>query len=146
MNQILFLCTGNYYRSRFAEQYFNFKAKELHLNWLATSKGLLRDLSFAQNVGPISEFTVNYLMALNINVDSSRMPVRVEYEDFTSVDRVVALSRDEHVPMMEKHFKPFVNKIDYFEIEDVHLESHETALPKLKKTLDQYILNIHQSI
>src|SRR2546425_4837517 len=38
--QILFVCTGNYYRSRYAEALFNQKARELHLGWKAVSRGL----------------------------------------------------------------------------------------------------------
>src|SRR5581483_539337 len=38
--QVLFVCTGNYYRSRFAEAFFNQKACEARLAWRAVSRGL----------------------------------------------------------------------------------------------------------
>jgi protein-tyrosine-phosphatase len=34
---VLFLCTGSYYRSRFAEIYFNSVALKIGLPWKATS-------------------------------------------------------------------------------------------------------------
>ena len=37
---VLFLCTGNYYRSRFAEVLFNSVAGKLGLPWRASSRGL----------------------------------------------------------------------------------------------------------
>ena len=37
---VLFLCTGNYYRSRFAEILFNSVAGRMGLPWKAMSKGL----------------------------------------------------------------------------------------------------------
>jgi protein-tyrosine phosphatase len=37
---ILFLCTGNYYRSRFAEELFNHHAERAGLYWVAQSRGL----------------------------------------------------------------------------------------------------------
>ncbi len=37
---VLFLCTGNYYRSRFAEILFNSVAGNMGLPWQASSKGL----------------------------------------------------------------------------------------------------------
>jgi protein-tyrosine-phosphatase len=37
---ILFLCTGNYYRSRFAEVLFNSVAGKMGLSWHASSRGL----------------------------------------------------------------------------------------------------------
>ncbi len=40
---VLFLCTGNYYRSRFAEALFNAVAGKMGLPWKATSRGLARE-------------------------------------------------------------------------------------------------------
>jgi protein-tyrosine phosphatase len=37
---VLFLCTGNYYRSRFAEVLFNSVADRMGLPWRASSRGL----------------------------------------------------------------------------------------------------------
>jgi protein-tyrosine phosphatase len=37
---VLFLCTANYYRSRFAEFYFNSIAAAAGLPWQAESRGL----------------------------------------------------------------------------------------------------------
>lgn len=34
-NQVLFLCTGNYYRSRFAEALFNYRTTTELLAWSA---------------------------------------------------------------------------------------------------------------
>jgi hypothetical protein len=48
---VLFLCTGNYYRSRFAEVLFNARAAEAGMAWVAASRGL--ELH-ACNVGPIN--------------------------------------------------------------------------------------------
>ncbi len=56
-NTILFLCTGNYYRSRFAEILFNRLAKSRGLSWKAESRGLALDLA-TDNVGPISQFAL----------------------------------------------------------------------------------------
>ena len=39
---VLFLCTGNYYRSRFAEILFNHLAGQSKLAWRADSRGLAR--------------------------------------------------------------------------------------------------------
>ena len=54
MNKLLFLCTGNYYRSRFAEMYFRHLAVQHGLNWTVDSRGLRISLG---NVGPLSCFT-----------------------------------------------------------------------------------------
>lgn len=53
MKSVLFLCTGNYYRSRFAEEFFNHWAEQYVLNWLARSRALAIERGKV-NVGPIS--------------------------------------------------------------------------------------------
>lgn len=55
MKSVLFLCTGNYYRSRFAEIYFNWHAPQQGLLWKAVSRGLGLDPC---NLGPLSLHTV----------------------------------------------------------------------------------------
>jgi protein-tyrosine phosphatase len=39
-NTVLFLCTGNYYRSRFAEMYLNDLAGRAGIDWSADSRAL----------------------------------------------------------------------------------------------------------
>ena len=39
MKTVLFLCSANYYRSRFAEHFFNWHAENSGLRWKAISKG-----------------------------------------------------------------------------------------------------------
>ena len=55
MKRILFLCNGNYYRSRFAEIFFNWHAEQRKLRWRAESRGLALVMA---NPGPMSRFTV----------------------------------------------------------------------------------------
>ena len=50
---ILFLCTGNHYRSRFAEILFNFVAGRMGLPWKAFSRGLALERG-VNNVGPMA--------------------------------------------------------------------------------------------
>jgi len=62
---VLFLCTGNYYRSRFAEIVFNHVAVRMNLNWRATSRGLAIERGI-HNVGPISSEVLSQLAAMRI--------------------------------------------------------------------------------
>ncbi|GAB2197615.1 arsenate-mycothiol transferase ArsC [Sessilibacter sp. MAH4] len=142
MNRLLFLCTGNYYRSRFAEQYFNHHCQRLALPWRAYSKGLLRNMALSPNLGPLSAHTKTYLSELGITPGDSRWPESVELEDFDQYHRVIAASRDEHYTMMQEHFGDLADCIDYFEVEDLHIESSESALPKLVIALDRLIEEI----
>jgi hypothetical protein len=49
---VLFLCTGNFYRSRFAEILFNSVAERMRLPWKASSRGLALERG-VNNVGPV---------------------------------------------------------------------------------------------
>src|SRR5258708_30085613 len=54
---VLFLCTGNYYRSRFAEVLFNSVAGKMGLPWQASSRGLALERG-VNNVGPMAASAV----------------------------------------------------------------------------------------
>src|SRR5713101_3323630 len=65
---VLFLCTGNYYRSRFAEALFNSVAGKLGLPWKASSRGLALERG-VNNVGPMEGSAVTALEALGVHSD-----------------------------------------------------------------------------
>jgi len=144
MKTILFLCTGNYYRSRFSEEYFNHYAKIYALEWRAYSKGLQRDFTGNGNVGPIAQNTLNKLGSLNIEAfGKDRMPEHAYEADIMAYDRVIAVSLDEHTPMVTNLWPDVPSsKIEYFDVEDLHIEGPETALPRLIKHLDTLINSI----
>jgi len=78
---VLFLCTGNYYRSRFAEIVFNERARRQGLDWRAESRGLALERG-VNNVGPISAHAVARLGQMGLSFDDYlRMPLPVSEED-----------------------------------------------------------------
>ncbi len=100
MNRILFLCSGNYYRSRFAEEVFNFRARAASSNWSADSRGLRLN---PNNSGPISEVALRRMEMLRIQpIKSHRSPEIMRETDFENSDLVIAMSREEHFPINEK--------------------------------------------
>ena len=60
MQTMLFLCTGNYYRSRFAEELFNHRAARDGLSWVAQSRALAIGRGI-NNIGALSPFTLKAL-------------------------------------------------------------------------------------
>ena len=60
---VLFLCTGNYYRSRFAEVLFNSVAARMGLPWRASSRGLALERGI-NNIGPMAPSAVKALESL----------------------------------------------------------------------------------
>lgn len=138
MKKLLFLCTGNYYRSRFSEEYFNHHCRLNELPWHADSMGIQRDFTGNGNVGPIAEQTLAKLEELGIEpTGHKRMPKHVQPEHFEQFDRVIAVSIDEHKPMLVALWpNSVIEKVTYFEVEDQHIYHHEVAFPRLIKSLD----------
>ena len=70
MKKILFLCTGNYYRSRFSEYFFNDLSSKKGVKWQADSRGLNVNPE-SGNVGAISSEVIKTLESLGIQIDSA---------------------------------------------------------------------------
>lgn len=117
---VLFLCTGNYYRSRFAEILFESVASRMGLPWQATSRGLGIDPA-SGNVGPMSRTARQVLETLGIRNPEAmtRMPVPATTSDFEKADRVVALKKVEHEPMVQTGFSAWFEKVEFWDIDDV---------------------------
>ncbi|HAI69664.1 MAG TPA: low molecular weight phosphatase family protein [Gammaproteobacteria bacterium] len=136
-NKILFLCTGNYYRSRFSEHFFNAQAQRL--NWRADSRALAIKQGF-NNVGAISPHALKGLKVRGITVpENERLPLQVVEADFKMADKIIALDEYEHRPLMEKHFSQWTNAIEYWMIHDIDQTYPSVALRQLEQELTQLI-------
>lgn len=116
-SQILFLCSGNYYRSRFAEILFNHLAVENDLEWRAESRGIVAQWSY--NPGPISPTALAELRERNIYVDTTRYPMQLTAQDFASASRTIALYDVEHRPMLETFFPDRVSAVEFWQVPDL---------------------------
>src|SRR5262252_7419834 len=96
---VLFLCTGNYYRSRYAEVLFNSVAGKMGLPWKASSGGLALERG-VNNVGPMAPSAVKALEARGLCALSEfdRFPIQVTVDDFAAAHWIVALKEAEYLP------------------------------------------------
>jgi protein-tyrosine phosphatase len=141
MKVVLFLCTGNYYRSRFAEEVFNFVAPVECPGWTSVSRGIAVDLGI-NNVGPIARSTAQALQKKGIifNLPLARMPLQLEVADLESADHIVALKHAEHSPLMQERFPSWLGtsdpcRIEYWQIDDTDRMDPEQALPLIAEQL-----------
>ena len=140
MKHLLFVCTGNYYRSRTAEELFNYWAGQEKLNWKADSRGLREDMSQSPNVGPMSRFAIDFLTQKEVPIKAiERMPQSLVLKDFSTFDRIVCMDEREHRPMMVDRFPEFENVVEYWQVRDVQFEASETALPLLQEKVEELI-------
>jgi len=109
---ILFLCTGNHYRSRFAEILFNSVAGRMGLPWKAFSRGLALERG-VNNVGPMAVSAIKALESLGVRAteDVARIPAQVTLADLNQAERIVALKQAEHLPLLQERFPAWVEKI-----------------------------------
>jgi protein-tyrosine phosphatase len=134
---VLFLCTGNYYRSRLAELYFNATAAARGLRWRADSRGLRLNPA---NPGPISRQTVHWLHMHGILVpEPTRCPVQVVEADLLSAALVVALKEAEHRPLLERHFPAWADRVEYWHVHDQDCATAEEALPVLAARIEALV-------
>lgn len=141
-SSILFLCSGNYYRSRYAELYFNKRANELKLPYKAFSRGLA--VPNSNNPGPISYNALMWLKNRNINIDEPvRSPMQVQDNDFESASRTIALKAAEHQPMMQNLFPERASSITYWNIHDIDMALPEETLTNIEYHVDDLIRELN---
>lgn len=140
--RILFLCSGNYYRSRFAEILFNHLAAEHDLEWEADSRGIVAASS--NNMGPISNATLDGLAARHIPAGALRFPMQLRQEDLRRADRVIALYDYEHRPMLRQQFPQHVRRVEFWRVPDLDEMSAEDALNLIEEHVRALIQTLEQ--
>ena len=131
MKTVLFLCSANYYRSRFAEHFFNWHAESTRLRWRAKSKGLA--VGRYGNIGPISRYTIERLNEFGIPINgNSRFPQQVTEQHLSDASLVIALKEAEHREMLEESFTDWADHVEYWHINDLDCAEPEEALPVLE--------------
>jgi len=116
---VLFLCTGNYYRSRFAEILFNSVAEKRGLAWRASSRGLALERG-VNNVGPMAVGAIDALKKMGIGAEASwsRLPAQVTVQDLEAAHRIVALKQAEHLPLLQERFPTWSEKVEFWHVDD----------------------------
>lgn len=131
--RVLFICTGNYYRSRFAEELYNFMAQERGLDWKANSAALDIELGNKVNVGSMSAHTIAALKERGIPpLAQAKMPRQLDPNELADYDRAIALSESEHKPMLTKLHPELVEQVEFWTVEDLHLVGSDVAIPAIE--------------
>jgi protein-tyrosine phosphatase len=144
MKTVLFLCTGNYYRSRFAEELFNHHARVVSLGWSARSRALAIEKG-AGNVGPLSRHAAEGLATRGIRAArSGAPPQRCLVADLESADLIVALEEAEHRPLLLERFQGWADRVTYWHIEDVHARHPADAIASIEQEVDALVATLRR--
>ena len=136
---VLFLCSGNYYRSRYAEIVFNSLAAAANLQWIATSAGLLPE-HFVVNTGPISPTVLRMAASRGHTVpDPGRPPRAATKADFEIATRIIALKESEHRPIVVARFAAWADRVEYWTVHDVDVALPQETLPLLEGAVTRLV-------
>jgi protein-tyrosine phosphatase len=135
----LFLCTGKYYRSRFAEELFNHLAAIAGLSWRARS-GTLAIARGAGNIGPLSPYTIQALSDRRIPaVRATQQPRQCVLVDLEAADLIVALEEGEHRPLLSERFHAWADRITYWHVQDVHACRPDEAIASIEREVEALV-------
>ena len=138
--QVLFLCTGNYNRSRFAELLFNAMACERRLLWRAISRGT--DLEGVRQyiVGQISSPARHALEMRGLDVLTDlRDPIQLTEQDLLAADLVIAVCEVEHRPHIEQQHPASAERVEYWNVRDVPITPADEALTAIEQHVHELI-------
>jgi protein-tyrosine phosphatase len=122
---VLFLCSGNFYRSRYAEALFNHHARAAGWPWRAFSRGLSTHLIG----GDLSIHTRRVLLRRGIALAQTGPTRRsLTRGDLASAAHVVALKESEHRPIIRARFPDHDSRVEYWKVHDLDAASPAETL------------------
>lgn len=145
MKKLLFICTGNYYRSRYAEYLFNHLASQAQLDWISFSRGTEADQ--CRNEGPLSIHTQKALSLKALPIPQPLpYPVQLKAPDLQQANLIVALKQAEHQPYIQLHYPHFDNKIIYWQVHDVEIDHPDKALAEVDQLVNDLVKTLKMSV
>ncbi len=137
--RVLFLCSGNYYRSRFAELLFNHLAEAEGLAYRADSAGLWPECH-THNPGPMSPHTIAALSERGVRLPAVlRAPRDVQPLDIQHSTLTVALKEAEHRPLDMSRFPALLERVEFWHVDDVGDAPPSDALPMIERLVRELV-------
>ena len=137
MNNILFVCTGNIFRSRFAEEVFNHLCKINGVDATAFSAGLQVG---RYNQRKIYRPAMNELERLKIEpLRSNEDSVHINDIDVSIYDQIICMDEEEHKSMVRSNELLSGFTLQYWNIVDMPKVPSDISLPKCYKKVETLI-------
>lgn len=111
MVKLYFVCMGNYYRSRLAEELAYYYAAKYDIDIIADSGGLSK-IPNADHLGFMAHATLRYLAAKDIVPKGlERIPKSCNHEDVYSADIVICTDMAEQGHLFKERFPEFQGQL-----------------------------------
>lgn len=134
MARILFICTGNYFRSRFAEAYFNHLSAAEGIEWKAFSRGFFPNMA-PPGISPHTRKAIRLLGIEEVHVAPDKH--KLSEADLLEADLVIALKDSEHRPYFEAYFPEWADQVQYWEAHDIDVQPPDQGLLAIRLQVDR---------
>lgn len=121
-SHILFLCTGNYFRSRFCEEWFNYCVRiRNHQDLLEAKSAGLGVQPGNGNIGPMAVEAMAALSARGLVLDQAllHLPHQLSEAELIEANCVVAVDAEAHRPMIQAQFPAWESRIHFWDVKDL---------------------------
>ena len=135
---VLFICTGNYYRSRFAEALFNHHAAARAPGWQAISRGLAIHLVTEGDLSPHTRAAL-HARAIDWQQHTAAFRTALAGDDLAGADLVVALDDEEHRPMIAAAHPEWLERVEFWAVRDLPFWLPGQALPAIERQVLQLL-------
>tara|TARA_A100001011_G_scaffold94934_1_gene99769 strand:+ start:5838 stop:6266 length:429 start_codon:yes stop_codon:yes gene_type:complete len=137
MKKVLFVCTANIHRSRFAEEVFNFFCTKHNKDYHAFSAGLrVGDYSYRKIYFPALENLKVFNIIPKRPNDLSKHIKDVNLENY---DKIICMDEDEHKPMVNSDPKLSNYNFEYWNITDMPKVDSNVSLPICYKKVENLL-------
>jgi|TARA_B110000467_G_C18175542_1_gene397632 protein-tyrosine phosphatase len=127
MKKVLFVCTANIHRSRFAEEVFNHLAKKSDKDYHAFSAGLkVGDFSYREIYYPALENLKNFKIEPIRPKELSKHIDNVILEEYY---KIICMDKNEHRPMVNANPRLSKYHFEYWDIVDIPKVDSTVSLP-----------------
>ena len=141
MKKILFVCTANIFRSRFAEEVFNSLAIDSGVSLNAFSAGL--------KVGQFTTRKIYYpalkqLERYNIKpLREDEISTHIDDLNLDEYERIICMDEPEHRPMVDENSNLKGRNVEYWNIVDIPDEDSRVSLPICYEKVNKLFLEIN---
>lgn len=138
MKKVIFLCSANYFRSRFAEHLFNHLAGQKGIPWRAESRGLA--VGRWGDLGNISPHSLRALKVRGVPIHGAhRDPMPLSLDDLATADLVIAMKQSEHRAMIRKQFPAWKDRVEYWNVDDLDCAFVQDSLRELQRQVQALV-------
>lgn len=139
---VLFVCTRNVFRSRFAEALFNWTASKTNLSVRAISRGLAPQLALEDSLSPYVE---GALRSNGISLShTSPTKSHLRENDLRQSLRVIVLNDREHRAPLSEQYPDLVASFEFWNVEELSRWEPERMIGHIEEEVRALVMGLRE--